>query len=252
MGVFISTSQRRRPLRQGVGAAVAADCLRVDEECADLGRSTAAGWRNHGQSPAAALNRQQLLADLIGGESRAAERQAAKLISAFGSVSSVLAAPSSALARLTDDPGLANRLAAAKALVIDSLGEQLSRERFDLSNRLVQLWVISLFKERRTERVHLALLDHQKRLLWEERVCEGNLNSVGLNLRKVVSRGIDVGASAVVLMHNHPSGDPQPSVGDIDETRRIASLLTHLDMHLHDHLIVADNRIFSMQAAKLI
>jgi DNA repair protein RadC len=167
-------------------------------------------------------------------------------------VGSVLAAPSTALARLIDDPGLVNRLIAAKAVVSDVMGEQIRRARFDISNRLVQLWVISLFKERRTERVHLALLGNNMQLLGEERLAEGNLQTVRINLRKLVARGIEVGASAVVLMHNHPSGDPQPSVADIDETRTIASLLKHLDLHLHDHLIVAADTIFSMRGAKLI
>lgn len=174
------------------------------------------------------------------------------MISAFGSIGSVLAAPATALARYIADPWLVNRLAAAKALVMESIGEQLRRERFDISDRLVQHWLIALFKGCRTERVHFALLSHDLQLLWEEKVSEGNLHAVGLNLRKIVSRGIDVGASAVVLMHNHPSGDPQPSAADIDETRRIAALLKQLDLRLHDHLIVAANTIFSMRGANLL
>ncbi len=164
----------------------------------------------------------------------------------------MLAAPSTALARFIDDPGLVNRLVAAKAIVSDVLGEQIRRARFDISNRLVQLWVVSLFKERRTERVHLALLGNDMQLLGEERLADGSLQNVRINLRKLVARGLEVGASAVVLMHNHPSGDPQPSAADIDETRTIASLLKHLDLHLHDHLIVAADTIFSMRGAKLI
>ena len=165
---------------------------------------------------------------------------------------SVLAASSTALSRFIDDPGLVSRLVATKALVMESIGEQLHRERFDISNSLVQRWLIGLFKWRRTEQVHCALLGHDMQLLWEERVSEGNLHDVRFDLRKIISRGIDVGASAVVLMHNHPSGDPQPSAADIQETRRIASLLKQLDLRLQDHLIVAANTIFSMRAAKLI
>jgi DNA repair protein RadC len=53
-------------------------------------------------------------------------------------------------------------------------------------------------------------------------------------------------------MHNHPSGEVKPSATDIEETRRIGYILTNLDMQLEDHLIVAENKIFSMRGAKLL
>ncbi len=189
---------------------------------------------------------------MLGGDQETAEQLAATLIAEFGCVGSVVAAPSTALARFVDDPRTVFRLAAAKELVMEELGENLRRARFDISDRLVQLWIISLFKERRTERVHLALLGDAMQLLGEERLFDGTLQNVRINLRTIVSRGIEAGASAVVLMHNHPSGNPQPSAADIDETRKIASLLQHLDLHLQDHLIVAGNTIFSMRGANLI
>jgi DNA repair protein RadC len=55
-----------------------------------------------------------------------------------------------------------------------------------------------------------------------------------------------------VLMHNHPSGDVTPSAADVDETRRIAHVLSSLDMRLEDHLIVSERKIFSMKGAMLI
>lgn len=189
---------------------------------------------------------------MIGGDPREAEQLAETLIAEFGSVGNVIAAPATSLAAFIDDPRLVFRLAAAKELVMEGLGDQLGRARFDISDRLVQLWVISLFKERSTERVHLVLLGREMQLLGEERLFEGTLENVRINLRTIVSRGIDAGASAVVLMHNHPSGNPQPSAADIDETRKIAFLLKHLDLDLQDHLIVAGNRIFSMRGADLI
>lgn len=252
MGVVFSTSQPRSAFYQGGGAACPADRLRVDEERADLGGPGFTDWRDRDQSPAAALVRQRLLARLIGGDTDEAEQLAATLIAAFGSVGSVIAAPSTTLSRFIDDPRLVFRLAAAKELVMDELGDKLRRARFDISDRLVQLWVISLFKERRTERVHLALLGEDMQLLGEERLFDGNLSNVRVNLRTIVSRGIDAGASAVVLMHNHPSGNPQPSAADVDETRKIAALLKPLDLELQDHLIVGGNTIFSMRGAKLI
>ena len=164
----------------------------------------------------------------------------------------MLAAPPTALFRVVHDPATVSRLVAARPLVMESIGEQVQRERFDLSSLAVQQWLIGLFKWRRQECVHFALLSQDSQVLWDEKLSEGDWTSVSINLRQIISRAIDIGASAVLLMHNHPSGDPQPSSTDIRETRRIASLLTQLELKLHDHLIVAANRIFSMRAAALI
>ncbi len=252
MGVIVSTSQRRGSFYKGARAASPADRIRLDEDRADLGCVAFTDRRDDGQSPAAALLRKRLLAKLLGGDPDAAEQLAATLIAEFGSVGNVIAAPSTLLAEFIDDPRLVFRLAAAKELVMEGLGEQLGRARFDIADRLVQLWVISLFKERANERVHLVLLGREMQMLGEERLFEGTLQNVRINLRTIVSRGIDAGASAVVLMHNHPSGNPKPSDADIEETRKIAFLLNHLDLHLQDHLIVAGNTIFSMRGANLI
>ena len=72
------------------------------------------------------------------------------------------------------------------------------------------------------------------------------------NLRTIVRSAIALDASAVVLMHNHPSGNPTPSAADIAETRRISGLLESLDLRLQDHLIISGRAIFSMRGGKLL
>ncbi|WP_298200759.1 JAB domain-containing protein [Novosphingobium sp.] len=173
-------------------------------------------------------------------------------MAAFGSIGSVLGAPPSALARVLDDPDLIDRLGAARAAVMEGLSEQVQRIRFDLTDFSLQQWVVGLFKGLRRERIHLALLDADRRLIFDEPLAEGSLDRVAGNLRKLVGRAIGLDAGAVVLMHNHPSGDVRPSSEDIAATRRISFLLANIDLALEDHLVVADNAIFSMRQANML
>ena len=171
---------------------------------------------------------------------------------AFGSIDSVLSANPQSLSRVIADEDLIGRLAVAKSVVMEGLGEQVARARFDLADTALQHWIVGLFKGLGVERAHIAFLDHAGHLILAEPLSSGNLRGVVCNLRSIVRSGINVDASAIVLMHNHPSGDPSPSPEDISETRRITGLLNNLDLRLQDHLIVAGRSIFSMRGANLI
>lgn len=170
----------------------------------------------------------------------------------FGSIGSVLTAQRAALARVIDDSELIERLLVARAAVLEGLAEQVQRKRFELADGTLQQWIVGLFKGLRRERIHLALLDADRRLIFDEPLSEGGLQGVTGNLRRIVGRGIGIDAAGVVLMHNHPSGDVRPSAADIAETRRIAFLLGNLDLPLVDHLVVAGNAIFSMREASML
>ena len=189
---------------------------------------------------------------MIGGQHDVAENMAGRLLSAFGSIDRVLSASPASIGRFIDDAELANRLAVTKAVVMEGLVERVRRERFDLSDSSLQHWVVGLFKGLGIECIHLAFLDREGRLIFDERLSEGNLLGVTGNLRSMVRSGIDVDASAIVIMHNHLSGNAHPSPEDIKETLRIKALLENLDLQLQDHLIVSGNTIFSMRGARII
>lgn len=173
-------------------------------------------------------------------------------MAAFGSLSGVLSANASALENVLENPELAARLSAARDVFVETLGEKVERALFDISDTSLQQWIVGLFKGLRRERVHMAFLDGGNRLLSDEHVVEGCIGSVAGSMRQIVSRGIGVDASAVVLMHNHPSGEARPSRTDVEETRRIAALLETVELRLEDHLVVAGNTIFSMRGADLL
>ena len=156
------------------------------------------------------------------------------------------------LASVVADRAVIERLAAAKPAVLEGLGEQIKRVVFDLTDVALQRWIVGLFSGYRRERIHVALLDKSKRLIFDRPVSDGDPGKVEGCLRRIVRSGIEIDASGVVLMHNHPSGEANPSAADIKETRRISYILSNLDMQLEDHLIVAQNRIFSMRGAELL
>lgn len=253
MGGSLATAKCWSAFREGARNSCAPNRLRVDEEWAHLGRSDTLDYRYDHQSSAAIVAKQRtLLRQLIGEGQIDSAQITMRLLTAFGSIGGVLSASSSALADVIDDRTIVERLLAAKPAVMEGLGERTQRIAFDLHDVTLQQWIVGLFNGYRRERIHVALLDRGKRLIFDEPLNDGELGKVEGSLRQIVRWGIGIDASGVVLMHNHPSGDVKPSATDIEETRRIAYVLTNLDMQLEDHLIVAENKIFSMRGAKLL
>ena len=253
MGGSFSATERWCSLRESSRNAPASNRLRLDENRANMGGPVNLDCRDDHQSPTAIKSKQCLLLGQLIGERREDSAPIATcLLSAFGSIGGVLSASRYALASVVEDQTIVERLLAAKPAVLEGLGERVQRISFDLCDLALQQWIVGLFKGYRRERIHIALLDRSKRLIFDEPLSDGDLGKVDGSLRQIVRCSIDIDASGVVLMHNHPSGDVKPSAADVDETRRIAYILSSLDMHLEDHLIVGEDKIFSMKGAKLI
>jgi len=92
---------------------------------------------------------------------------------------------------------------------------------------------------RHAEVVRLLFLDTRNRLIRDEVLGLGSVGSVALHPREPVRRALELAATAIILVHNHPSGDPTPSRADVAATRRLAAAAALMDIRLHDHLIIA-------------
>lgn len=92
---------------------------------------------------------------------------------------------------------------------------------------------------RLTESARLLHLNAKNLLIRDEQISEGTIDQVSIYVREVARRALELGSAAVILVHNHPSGDPTPSRQDISLTRQIAAALKPLGVHLYDHLIIA-------------
>jgi DNA repair protein RadC len=102
------------------------------------------------------------------------------------------------------------------------------------------------------ERVRVLYLDTRNRLIDDHHVGDGSIDEASIHPREVIRRAMDVGASALILVHNHPSGNPEPSRADIQITQRIAEAGRLLGVTVHDHVIIGREGHVSLRAKGLI
>lgn len=102
------------------------------------------------------------------------------------------------------------------------------------------------------ERVRVLYLDTKNRLIDDHHASEGSIDEAAIHPREVIRKAMDVGASALILVHNHPSGNPEPSRADIQITQQIAEAGRLLGVTLHDHVIVGREGHVSLRAKGLI
>lgn len=102
------------------------------------------------------------------------------------------------------------------------------------------------------ERVRVLHLNTRNMLIRDELISEGSIDEAAVHVREVIRRAIDLGSAAIILVHNHPSGDPAPSRADIDLTRKIAEAGKRLGITVHDHLIIGATGHVSLRAQGLM
>ncbi|HIV77929.1 MAG TPA: DNA repair protein RadC [Candidatus Sphingomonas excrementigallinarum] len=102
------------------------------------------------------------------------------------------------------------------------------------------------------ERVRVLHLNTRNMLIRDELMGQGSIDQAPVYVREVIRRAIDFGSAALILVHNHPSGDPSPSRADIDVTRAIAEAGKRLGITVHDHIIIGTSGHVSLRAQGLI
>lgn len=178
---------------------------------------------------------------------------AKSLIAQFGSFANVLAARPEDLQK-TKGLGDAG-IAAIK--VAEASAQYLARER------AMELPVLASWEQlidycrvrlghRKTEELHLLFLDRKNRLIADECHQTGTVDHTPVYPREVIKRALELHASAIILVHNHPSGDATPSRGDIDMTRRIIEAARAMEIIVHDHIIISQAGYNSFKTLGLI
>ena len=104
----------------------------------------------------------------------------------------------------------------------------------------------------RVEQFRVLFLDAKNRLIADEAQSRGTVNHTPVYPREVVKRALELHASALILAHNHPSGDPAPSRDDVAMTQEIARAAAALGLVVHDHVIVGNGRTMSFRAEGLL
>jgi DNA repair protein RadC len=175
------------------------------------------------------------------------------LIATFGSFAGAIAAP---VPDLLCVEGLGRAGAAALKSVQAAALRLMRAEVIDqpvLTNwdRLIAYLGAALSRER-VEQFRVLFLDNRNRLLADEAQQRGTVNHTPVYPREVAKRALELHAAALILVHNHPSGDPTPSADDIAMTRKIQAAAAALSIVLHDHIVVGNGRWFSFRKEGLL
>ena len=104
----------------------------------------------------------------------------------------------------------------------------------------------------RVEEVRILFLNAKNMLIANEALWQGSVDEASVHVREVIARAIALGATALIIVHNHPSGDPSPSQQDIRLTRDLVEAGRHMKVTVHDHVIVGAQGRTSMRAMGLI
>jgi DNA repair protein RadC len=191
---------------------------------------------------------QQLLARFGSAEPRSA---ADALLARFGGIGRVLGAPLAELASVAGAE-VAQDLCRLHALLMRALAYPLEQRTVLTSWEAVKTYLSAGLRARPREAFHVLFLDRKNQLIADERLTEGTVDHAPVYPREVVRRALELSASALVLAHNHPSGDPSPSQADIEITRQIVAAAKTLQIAVHDHLIIGANQVVSLRAQGLM
>ncbi len=175
------------------------------------------------------------------------------LLARFGSLSAVLAAEPRAL---TGVNGI-GETAAAYLRATNELHLRAQREEI-IARPAISSWsallayVRSALQHETREQFRVLFLDRKNQLITDEVMGHGTVDHAPVYPREIARRALELSASALILVHNHPSGDTTPSRADIEMTREIIDALTPLEITVHDHLIAGTGGVTSFKAAGLI
>jgi DNA repair protein RadC len=175
------------------------------------------------------------------------------LLKRFGSIAEVLGAPESLLQEIKGiGPAAAADLKLAAALARRMTRAEIKgREVLSSWDRVLDYCRAAMAFEER-EQFRILFLDKKNALIADEVLQEGTVDHTPVYPREVVKRALELSASAIILVHNHPSGDPTPSRADIEMTKTVIETAKPLGIAVHDHVIIGKAGHVSMKGLRLI
>lgn len=175
------------------------------------------------------------------------------LIAKFGSFAEVITAPLHLLIEVkgvSEKTALDLKILQAGAI---KLGQQSIMHRPVLSSWSALLdYCRSVMQFENKEQFRVLFLDRKNRLIADEILGHGTIDRAPVYPREVIKRSLEVGAAAIILAHNHPSGDPTPSRSDIEMTNQIIAAAKAININVHDHLIIGRNDTVSFKTLGLM
>lgn len=175
------------------------------------------------------------------------------LVAEFGSLAAVLAAPAERLGKV---PGCGEAVIATLKVTREAGLRMLQAEakaRPALSNWQALLdYCRAVLQHEQIEQFRILFLDRKNQVIADEQQQRGTVDHTPVYPREVVKRALELNAAALILVHNHPSGDPTPSRADVDMTREVAKAAATMGIAVHDHLIIGRKGHVSFREKGLI
>ncbi|MEP2892225.1 RadC family protein [Tateyamaria sp.] len=171
------------------------------------------------------------------------------LMKKFGDFNRVVSAPSE---RLRGIKGVGDAVI-CELKIIEASAQRLARARI-LNQQVISSWDAlidychTIMAHRETEQFRVLFLDRKNVLIADEEQGKGTVDHVPVYPREVAKRALELNASAIILVHNHPSGDPTPSQSDITMTDQMGQACDALGLTLHDHLIIGKSQEISFKS----
>jgi DNA repair protein RadC len=175
------------------------------------------------------------------------------MLQRFGSLSAVFTAEPAELKKVA---GVGDTVS-AYLKTVQEIGDRAARETLQ-AQPIISSWSALLSYVRQQlqheprEQFRVLFLNRKNQLIADELMGQGTVDHAPVYPREIARRALELSASALILVHNHPSGDPTPSRTDIDMTREIIDALAPLEIVVHDHLIAARQGVTSFKSAGLI
>ncbi len=175
---------------------------------------------------------------------------ARRLLDTFGDFNRVISAPPARLAAVQG----AGCAVVQELKIVEAAAHRMMRARV-MQRPVISGWEAVLdychttMAHRETEQFRVLYLDRKNVLIADEEQARGTVDHVPVYPREVVKRALELNASALILVHNHPSGDPAPSEADISMTRAVDEAARALGLTPHDHLIVGKEAELSFRSA---
>ena len=183
---------------------------------------------------------------------RDTKAQAKALIARFGGIGPLLSADAAALRRENLSDGVIAALKIAQATALRLLESRVEGRPVLSSWDALGDYLQAAMAHSPIEEVRILFLNAKNMLLANEAMWRGSVDEAAVHVREVISRAIQLGATAIIIVHNHPSGDPSPSSQDIRLTKELIEAGRHMRVTVHDHVIVGSQGRTSMKAMGLI
>ena len=175
------------------------------------------------------------------------------LLDTFSDFNEIVSAPATLLCKV---PGVGDAVV-TELKIVEAAAHRLSRARI-LGRTVISSWdslveyCHTTMSHQQTEQFRILFLDRKNALIADEKQASGTVDHVPVYPREVVKRALDLNASALILVHNHPSGDPTPSSSDIEMTRQVQRAAEALSITLHDHLVIGRSTEYSFRSNGLL